>query len=251
MKAWDTWRDKVVDQVRFWPDRAAIAKELDAHYEDHVKDLERIGFEYELAQERALNAMGDAEEVGRAMDKSHKPGLGWLWLVSKWAAILCIVTVALMFFGNSGWQQSFHEPAQRSGDYEPDGYSYFSEGWERDNAVRVLIGKGASTVERDGDAFSVPYAAVWKCHYPADGVNSQSYDLYWLTVILAADDKNPFDTTLTGVREGDYNLRFPVVEDGREGLHVNASLAALRLYDEGGNLLEENIYEPKDLFEEG
>ena len=57
--------------------------------------------------------------------------------------------------------------------------------------------------------------------------------------------------TLTGVREGDYNLRFPVVEDGREGLHVNASLAALRLYDEGGNLLEEKFYEPQDLFEEG
>lgn len=194
MKAWDTWRDKVVDQVRFCPDRAAIARELDAHYEDHVKDLERIGLEYELAQERALNAMGDAEEVGRAMDKAHKPGLGWLWLVSKWAAILCIVTVALIFFGDAGWQQSFCKPAQRSGDYEPGGYSYFSEGWERDNAVRVLIAKGASTVERDGDAFSVPYAAVWKCHYPADGVNSQSYDLYWLTVILAADDKNPFDT---------------------------------------------------------
>ena len=78
MKAWDTWRDKVVDQVRFWPDRAAIARELDAHYEDHVNDLERFGFAHELAQERALNAMGDAEEVGRAMDKAHKPGLGWL-----------------------------------------------------------------------------------------------------------------------------------------------------------------------------
>lgn len=197
MKAWDTWRDKVVDQVRFWPDRAAIAKELDAHYEDHVKDLERIGFEYELAQERALNAMGDAEEVGRAMDKAHKPGLGWLWLVSKWVAILCIVTVALMFFGDAGWQQSFCEPAQRSGDYEPDGYFFFGEGWERDNAVRVLVGKGTSTVERDGDTFSVPYAAVWKCHYPADSENNdQAYDLYWMTVVLAADDTNPFDARL-------------------------------------------------------
>lgn len=57
--------------------------------------------------------------------------------------------------------------------------------------------------------------------------------------------------TIIGVREGNYNLRFPVVEDGREGLHVNASLAALRLYDEAGNLLKDSIYEPKDLFEEG
>lgn len=57
--------------------------------------------------------------------------------------------------------------------------------------------------------------------------------------------------TIIGVREGNYNLRFPVVEDGRDGLNVNASLVSLRLYDEGGNLLEEKFYEPQDLFEEG
>ena len=57
--------------------------------------------------------------------------------------------------------------------------------------------------------------------------------------------------TIIGVREGNYNLRFPVVEDGRDGLNVNASLISLRLYDEGGNLLEEKFYEPQDLFEEG
>ena len=57
--------------------------------------------------------------------------------------------------------------------------------------------------------------------------------------------------TIIGVREGNYNLRFPVVEDGRDGLNVNASLISLRLYDEGGNLLKDSIYEPKDLFEEG
>lgn len=57
--------------------------------------------------------------------------------------------------------------------------------------------------------------------------------------------------TIIGVREGNYNLRFPVVEDGRDGLNVNASLVSLRLYDKVGNLLEEKFYEPQDLFEEG
>ena len=57
--------------------------------------------------------------------------------------------------------------------------------------------------------------------------------------------------TIIGVREGNYNLRFPVVEDGRDGLNVNASLVSLRLYDGGGNLLEEKFYELQDLFEEG
>ena len=97
MTSWWKWRDEVVEQVRFWPDRKKIAEELDAHYEDHVKDLERIGFDHELAEERALQAMGDAAEVGKAMDKAHQPRLGWVWLVSKGFAILALSALFLMF----------------------------------------------------------------------------------------------------------------------------------------------------------
>lgn len=195
MTSWWKWRDEVVEQVRFWPDRTKIAEELDAHYEDHVKDLERIGFDHELAEKRALQAMGDAAEVGRAMDQAHRPGLGWLWLASKGIAILALVSLFLMCVSDGRWQHSFMEPVQREGDYEPDGYSYFSPGsWERENAVRLWTGEGESTVERDGDIFSIPYAAIWKCHYPASHENRyQAYNLYWVTIILAADDKNPFD----------------------------------------------------------
>ena len=70
------WRDSVVEQVRFRPDRAAIEEELTAHYEDHVKDLERLGYEQKLAEQRALRAMGDPVEIGRAMDRVHQPWLG-------------------------------------------------------------------------------------------------------------------------------------------------------------------------------
>ena len=72
------WCDTVTRQVRFQPDRADIARELAAHYEDHVRDLERLGYGAELAAQRALGAMGDPEEVGRAMDEAHKPWLGWI-----------------------------------------------------------------------------------------------------------------------------------------------------------------------------
>ena len=73
LEEFQKWCKTVTDQVRFRPDRAAIARELHAHYEDHVKDLERIGFDSTLAEERALAAMGDAEQIGRAMDRAHKP----------------------------------------------------------------------------------------------------------------------------------------------------------------------------------
>lgn len=57
--SWQSWRDAAVGQIRFRPDRERVARELDAHYEDHRLDLERIGFDHALAERRALAAMGD------------------------------------------------------------------------------------------------------------------------------------------------------------------------------------------------
>ena len=65
-----SWQAAVLAQVRFRPDRAAIEKELTAHYEDHVRDLERVGYDRKLAEQRALAAMGDAEAIGKALDLS-------------------------------------------------------------------------------------------------------------------------------------------------------------------------------------
>ena len=81
--AWREWCDTVVKQVRFQPDRAAIHKELLTHLEDGAADFERIGYDRELAERRALEAMGDAAEVGRSMDKAHTTPWNQVWLISK------------------------------------------------------------------------------------------------------------------------------------------------------------------------
>ena len=95
--AFEIWVDTVCEQVRFQPDHRSIAWELRDHYEAHVQDLLRLGRDPALAAERALEAMGDAQEVGRALDKVHKPWLGWLWEVSRWLAwgltVLALVTL--------------------------------------------------------------------------------------------------------------------------------------------------------------
>lgn len=100
--AWETWRRQVLERVRFWPDRAGIGAELDAHYTDHVRDLERIGYAPDLAEERALRAMGEAETVGRAMDRAHKPWLGWLWEGSR-GAVLLAALLLLVSVAEYGW----------------------------------------------------------------------------------------------------------------------------------------------------
>lgn len=188
------WCDTATRQVRFFWDRSDIAAELTAHYEDHVKDLERIGFDHDLALERALGAMGDAEEVGRALDRVHKPLLGWLWLMSKVVVPVLALAVLFVFGSNMNWFSRLTHPAPRDGQYEAGGFFDFSpDSWEHEYSVQVLTGTGNCVVERSGDTWSVPYAVVWKCDYPGDNV-TPGYTLYWTMVALARDDQNPFDS---------------------------------------------------------
>ena len=90
---WKDWCDRAVGHVRFRPDRKAIERELTEHYMDHRQDLRRIGHDPELASQRALRAMGDPDEVGRALDRAHRPWLGWLWEVSRVLAALALAGV--------------------------------------------------------------------------------------------------------------------------------------------------------------
>lgn len=96
MEAFRQWCGRVTDQVRFWPDRKDIAKELTAHYEDHVRDLERLDYPLKLAEQRALDAMGDPEIIGKALDRVHRPWLGWLWVASRGVLLLTLVVALVL-----------------------------------------------------------------------------------------------------------------------------------------------------------
>ena len=96
METFRQWCGRVTDQVRFWPDRKDIAKELTAHYEDHVRDLERLDYPLKLAEQRALDAMGDPEIIGKALDRVHRPWLGWLWVASRGVLLLTLVVALVL-----------------------------------------------------------------------------------------------------------------------------------------------------------
>ena len=99
------WLERVCDCIRFQPDRKAIRKELWAHYEDHCRDLERLEYEPALARQRALEAMGDPLEVGKALDLVHKPWLGWLWEASRILLLVLTVLSLLTLFRTAGVSQ--------------------------------------------------------------------------------------------------------------------------------------------------
>ena len=73
-------------------EREAIRSELDGHIEDHMEALRELGYDEELAEERAIAAMGEPDEVGRAL---NRPYTGWGWVLVSRAAV--VLTVVLLF----------------------------------------------------------------------------------------------------------------------------------------------------------
>ena len=87
---------QVCEHVRFSPDHAAIAAELAAHMEDHAAALMERGVPEEAAAQQAVAAMGDPEEIGRELDKSHSPLLGWFQICFR-AAVWGLAVLVLLF----------------------------------------------------------------------------------------------------------------------------------------------------------
>ena len=167
MKNFEAWKTEVLRYVRFFPDRRAISQELEDHYEDGVKDLLRIGYGEDLARERALTAMGQAEEVGRGLDAAHRPGLGWVWYISR-AACAALLLGILFWTWADGWTtipndlRGRMDPVTGWRDYPA---ATLEEGLPElvDRFELTLVAESRSeTLEKGGYTFSIPYAAMYR-----------------------------------------------------------------------------------------
>lgn len=104
------WLETAVSGIRFGPDRKAVRAELLAHLEDRAADFRRIfpNITPDEARERALSAMGNAEEVKAALAKVHRPWLGWLWRLTQVlvyeALVLALLSGALTLYQYTGFQ---------------------------------------------------------------------------------------------------------------------------------------------------
>lgn len=94
VKSISDWLNIVCDKVKFIPDRKEIYQELNNHMEERLADYREKGVSYEDAIKEVLDAMGNPEQVGTELNKTHKPYLGWVWYASKWLVrivlLLCI-----------------------------------------------------------------------------------------------------------------------------------------------------------------
>lgn len=78
------WLDTATRRILFRPDREAVRKELEAHFEDlrEVRGLD---------DEAAAAAMGDPESVAEELGRLHRPWWGWLWQASRMVLVLALV----------------------------------------------------------------------------------------------------------------------------------------------------------------
>ena len=167
MKDFESWKETVVRCVRFVPDRAAIARELADHYEDSVQDFIRVGYDEKLAEVRALQSMGDAEEVGRAMDKAHSPALGWIWYCSR-AVCAALLLCLLVWTWADNWTVIRNDLRNRASpvtDWADYPAATLEEGLCElvDRFELTLVAESRSgKAEKAGYTFSIPYAAMYR-----------------------------------------------------------------------------------------
>ena len=88
--------DKVCNEIRYKPVRKEIAEEL----ENHIDELKEIyiekGFHENQAEEKAIEQMGKAEEIGKKLNKIHKPKLDWKLLILIIILIGYGVTISIL-----------------------------------------------------------------------------------------------------------------------------------------------------------
>lgn len=80
----------VCEQIKYKSIRNTIAEELKNHIEDKKEELIEMGQNEEEAEKNAVEQMGDAEIIGKQLNKVHRPRLDWK---------LLIILVVLLIFG--------------------------------------------------------------------------------------------------------------------------------------------------------
>ena len=82
--------NSVCNQIKYKPIRNAISEELKNHIEDKKEELIEMGQNEEEAEKNAVEQMGDAEIIGKELNKVHRHRLDWK---------LLIILVVLLIFG--------------------------------------------------------------------------------------------------------------------------------------------------------
>ena len=73
--------NKVCEQIKYEPAKKGISEELELHIQEIKEEYINEGISEIEAEEKAVSHMGEAEDIGRKLNKVHKPKLDWKLLI--------------------------------------------------------------------------------------------------------------------------------------------------------------------------
>ena len=76
-----TYLNNVCKEIKYEPAKKVISEELELHMKEVKENYINDGIEEKTAEEKAVHQMGDAEEIGKSLNKIHRPQLDWKLLI--------------------------------------------------------------------------------------------------------------------------------------------------------------------------
>ena len=95
---WGKFASEVLKEVKFKYDHNGIRQELIEHMEELYEDLQAEGMDASGAEIMTVLHMGDAKEIGQALNQEHNPILGWIWRISKWMVVFAFL-ICMVWYG--------------------------------------------------------------------------------------------------------------------------------------------------------
>lgn len=109
----NNWVDRAVKYVPLRREREAVREELLDHYCDQLEALEAQGYDQEEAEAKALDALGDPDEIGRLLRRVHRP---WLTILIRlcWVCLAVLILLSLIEWEalRSGAEDLFSGPEE-------------------------------------------------------------------------------------------------------------------------------------------
>jgi len=143
----DRWCSLAVSGIRFKPDRKEIYEELYAHMEDQYEELTAAGAGEKEAEEAVAEAMGDAMETARQLEKLYRPFWGYALRAARCCLILALLLALAVLPGY----------LRQLGFYANETEEFFGESLETEWSYnrRVWYAEPEARDKSDGYTFTV------------------------------------------------------------------------------------------------
>lgn len=156
------WCRDAVSKIKYTPDRNKVYTELYTHLEDRYESFLAKGMSEKEAEQKTLEAMGDAKELAPQLAAIHKPFWGYaLSFIRVIAVIVLVITIGCGIYylvDQKPWyKDTLHD-------------------WGKAQGMDTLVYSGVSDAKdsMDGYTFRVTDVAVWRATLD-EPINGKDY----------------------------------------------------------------------------